>query len=115
MSGIHVKVACWGTRSSERGTGSHRIIFLLSKLIILDTFQLLLGSVDDWMKSEFQKKNLGILGNGLVNSNGTFWARQRRMMNPAFSHRNVKVHWMFFLYVWLTIERDSPRLWSAKW
>ena len=30
-----------------------------------------------------------VLGNGLVNSEGAFWLRQRRLMQPAFSRSNV--------------------------
>ena len=30
-----------------------------------------------------------VMGNGLVTSDGPLWARQRRLMQPVFSHRNV--------------------------
>jgi cytochrome P450 len=30
-----------------------------------------------------------VLGNGLVTSNGAFWLRQRRLMQPAFHHQRV--------------------------
>ena len=30
-----------------------------------------------------------VLGNGLVNSEGEFWLRQRRLMQPAFSRNSV--------------------------
>ena len=31
----------------------------------------------------------GVMGNGLVTSDGPLWARQRKLMQPVFSHRNV--------------------------
>ena len=31
----------------------------------------------------------GVMGDGLVTSDGPLWARQRRLMQPVFSHRNV--------------------------
>ena len=31
----------------------------------------------------------GVMGDGLVTSDGSLWARQRRLMQPVFSHRNV--------------------------
>ena len=46
----------------------------------------------------FQKPETGLtarqlrrfLGNGLVNSNGDFWRKQRRMINPAFARRRLE-------------------------
>ena len=31
----------------------------------------------------------GVMGSGLVTSDGPLWARQRKLMQPVFSHRNV--------------------------
>lgn len=31
----------------------------------------------------------GVMGDGLVTSDGPLWARQRKLMQPVFSHRNV--------------------------
>jgi hypothetical protein len=42
-------------------------------------------------KTAFARKLLSVLGNGLVFSEGAKWERQRRMINPAFSHTKIKV------------------------
>lgn len=36
-------------------------------------------------------REIKILGNGLLTANGPDWTRQRRLINPAFSHKEVKV------------------------
>lgn len=43
-----------------------------------------------YTKTPMQRLDLSFLGNGLVNSGGAFWQRQRKMVNPAFSHTNIK-------------------------
>lgn len=36
-------------------------------------------------------REIKILGNGLLTANGPDWTRQRRLINPAFSHKEIKV------------------------
>lgn len=42
-------------------------------------------------KQEFVKRSLSILGQGLVLSDGDLWQRQRRLIHPSFSMREIKV------------------------
>ena len=48
-----------------------------------------------------------LLGNGIINSDGAFWQRQRRMIQPAFSRANVE------RYGNMMARLNQPRL--AKW
>lgn len=43
-------------------------------------------------KQEFAKKMLEVVGTGILFSEGDQWQRQRRLLNPAFSLREIKVH-----------------------
>lgn len=43
----------------------------------------------NYPKDAFQKRALGVVGNGLLVSEGDFWLRQRRMMQPAFHRERV--------------------------
>lgn len=50
----------------------------------------LVDNADNYMKSRLARRLLGRgLGNGLLLSEGAFWLRQRRIMNPAFHHKRV--------------------------
>lgn len=44
---------------------------------------------DAFPKSDFMK-GMRLLGDGLLTSNGSVWSRQRRLINPAFSHKEIK-------------------------
>jgi cytochrome P450 len=44
-----------------------------------------------FQKPGYIKKVLSVMGNGLVVSEGSLWERQRRMINPAFNHKEIKV------------------------
>jgi cytochrome P450 len=44
----------------------------------------------DFFKSQ-NKLAIALLGNGLAFAEGGDHKRQRKMMNPAFSHSNIKV------------------------
>ena len=39
---------------------------------------------DNYVKGDFFQRQLGLLGNGLLNSEGEFWRRQRHLIEPAF-------------------------------
>ncbi|GJP51750.1 hypothetical protein CLOM_g10893 [Closterium sp. NIES-68] len=47
--------------------------------------QVLITKAASFSKTEASRQILGFLGNGLPLSEGKFWARQRRMLNPAFA------------------------------
>jgi cytochrome P450 len=40
---------------------------------------------------------IALVGNGLVFAEGDDHKRQRKMMNPAFTHSNIKVNYTFTL------------------
>jgi cytochrome P450 len=46
----------------------------------------------NYPKDPFQKRALGMIGNSLFVSQGDFWLRQRRMMQPAFHKDLVAAH-----------------------
>jgi cytochrome P450 len=49
------------------------------------------GNHRNYDKSEFQTKQLGrFLGKGLLTSNGEFWLRQRRLIQPGFHYEKIQ-------------------------
>lgn len=45
----------------------------------------------NYIKSEFQTRELGrFLGKGLLTSNGDFWLRQRRLIQPGFHYEKIQ-------------------------
>ena len=51
----------------------------------------LVTNADNYRKTPIHRALLGpIVGNGLVNSDGDFWKRQRRIAAPAFHHKRIK-------------------------
>ena len=51
--------------------------------------QILVSDYRNFGKSYVFELLRPVLGNGLVNSEGAFWLRQRRLMQPAFSRSSV--------------------------
>lgn len=43
-----------------------------------------------FQKPAYVKRLLALMGNGLVFSEGALWERQRRVINPAFNHKEIK-------------------------
>jgi len=43
-----------------------------------------------YTKSRFTQRRKSLFGNGLIFSEGDFWLRQRRLMQPSFHHRNIE-------------------------
>lgn len=63
------------------------------RLVITDPAmvrQAYVGNSSVLEKNQFQR-GLKVLGDGLVTSNGELWSRQRRLISPAFNHREMKV------------------------
>ena len=56
----------------------------------VDAHHVLVGNASNYVKGRLIKRIALLLGNGLMTSEGKFWRRQRRMIQPAF-HRNVLV------------------------
>src|SRR5258708_22011783 len=54
--------------------------------------QVLLGKTGNFVKGITSRANPELFGNGLLNSDGDFWRRQRRLSNPAF-HRESLVRY----------------------
>ncbi|HIF11065.1 MAG TPA: cytochrome P450 [Sneathiellales bacterium] len=51
---------------------------------------ILLDNADNYVKSPMQQTTLiPFAGNGLLTSDGSFWRRQRRIMQPAFHHKSL--------------------------
>lgn len=50
---------------------------------------ILVTQVHQFAKSSVYRRGLRILGNGLLNSEGTFWQRQRRLVQPAFHRERI--------------------------
>jgi len=46
--------------------------------------QVLVTQARNFVKSSVYRRGLRILGNGLLTSEGEFWQRQRRLVQPAF-------------------------------
>jgi cytochrome P450 len=45
----------------------------------------------NYHKSELVSKKLGrFIGNGLLSSNGAYWLRQRRLIQPGFHHQKIQ-------------------------
>ena len=42
-----------------------------------------------YSKSRFTQRRKSLFGNGLIFSEGAFWLRQRRLMQPSFHHKNI--------------------------
>ncbi len=52
--------------------------------------QVLVKKNRNFAKDRVTKQMLGILGDGLLTSDGDFWRRQRRLAQPAFHHERIE-------------------------
>jgi cytochrome P450 len=46
----------------------------------------------NFLKARDYRAMKSILGNGLLTSEGAFWQRQRKLVNPAFRHENIDLY-----------------------
>ncbi len=46
----------------------------------------------NFIKSRYFRRELGFLGQGLLNSEGEFWRRQRRLAQPAFHRQRINAY-----------------------
>ncbi len=63
-------------------------VYLLSRPEAIQ--QVLVDNNKDYYKGLAYDRIVAILGNGLLTSEGDFWLRQRRLVQPAFHHRRVE-------------------------
>ena len=46
----------------------------------------------NFLKSRDYRAMKAVLGNGLLTSEGTFWQKQRKLVQPAFRHENIELY-----------------------
>jgi len=69
--------------------GPMRIFFINSPELAHDV---LVERADEFHKSDLLKKIAKGLGNGLLLSEGDFWRRQRKLIQPAFHARRIEAY-----------------------
>ncbi len=57
-----------------------------------DIEYVLLTNYGNFKKSIFLRSSQALFGNGLLTSDGSFWLRQRRLLQPAFHHERVAAY-----------------------
>ena len=62
-------------------------VYLVARPELIE--QVLVTQHRNFVKSRDYRGLAGIFGNGLLTSEGQFWMRQRRLMQPAFSHQKI--------------------------
>ena len=66
--------------------GTEKLVFIAEPTLI---HEVLVGRSSEMVKDTITQKLNEILGNGLVTSEGTFWRRQRKLMAPLFSRKQL--------------------------
>jgi cytochrome P450 len=55
--------------------------------------QVLISDADSYYKVQRTKDNMGrFIGNGILLSDGDFWRRQRKLIQPAFHHKRIEAY-----------------------
>jgi len=68
--------------------GSHPRVVIADPALVRQAYVV---SANDVFPKNALFREIKILGDGLLTANGLDWTRQRRLINPAFSHKEVKV------------------------
>ncbi len=72
----------YGSTYYTRIVGGRRVIMTVDPDVVQHVLQ---KNHRNYYKSELQSKSLGrYIGNGLLTSNGTYWLKQRRLIQPGF-------------------------------
>ncbi|MGH8218522.1 MAG: cytochrome P450 [Steroidobacteraceae bacterium] len=87
--------------------GSH--VYVISSPEYVE--QVLLRNWQNYPRSGHAVKRIALsLGNGLISSNGSRWARQRRMIQPAFTRNAVAAH----IEVMANVSRKLLKQWTQS-
>lgn len=79
---INESLATYGSTYNTRIIGGKRVIMTVDPDVIQHVLQ---KNHKNYYKSELQTESLGrYIGNGLLTSNGPYWLRQRRLIQPGF-------------------------------
>lgn len=54
--------------------------------------EVLVTQQQNFVKSSVYRRGLRVLGNGLLTSEGDFWQRQRRLVQPAFHQERIAAY-----------------------
>lgn len=65
-------------------------IYMLSSPDFIE--RVLVTEAKRYTKSRFTQRRKSLFGNGLIFSEGDFWRRQRRLMQPAFHHKRLNMY-----------------------
>jgi cytochrome P450 len=86
-------------------------VYVLNSLSAVE--HVLVKNPRNYPKAPFQKRALGMIGNSLFVSQGDFWLRQRRMMQPVFHKDLVAAHGQMAVAAarrWLDAQQDGARI-----
>jgi enediyne biosynthesis protein E7 len=72
--------------------------------------QVLLRNWENFPRAGPVNKRIALsLGNGLMSSNGSLWVKQRRMLQPAFTHEAVGAHFTTFVKLTVVLRERWKR------
>lgn len=84
--------------------GTEKLVFLADPALI---HEVLVGRASEMFKDRITQKLNEVMGNGLLTSEGAFWRRQRKLMAPLFSRKQLAG------YAGIMAERTEVAI--AKW
>lgn len=81
-----MRLAGQGGPISRVCIGTEKLVFVHDPALI---HEVLVGRASEMVKDQITQKLNEILGNGLLTSEGAFWRRQRKLMAPLFSRKQL--------------------------